>query len=247
MGGILITGGSRGIGAATALLASAHGHDVAISYRVDADAAQQVVTACREQGRNAAAFRADVAVEADVVALFDDAVGALEGLDGVVINAGMLAQQARLEAMDAARLQRVVDVNVVGALLTAREAVRHLSTGRGGKGGVIVNVSSAASRLGSPNEYIDYAVTKGAVDTLTIGLAQEVGPEGIRVVGIRPGLIETEIHADGGEPDRVQRLAPAIPLRRGGTAEEVAEVIVWAMSPGAAYVSGTSIDVAGGR
>ena len=247
MATILITGGSRGIGAAAARMAAARGHDVAISYATNATAAGRVVETCRAAGRAALAVQADVAREGDVLHLFERAAGELGPLDAVVVNAGIVTPISPLADMGAERMQRVVDVNVVGALLTAREAVRAMATDRGGQGGTIVVVSSAASRLGSPNEFIDYAATKGAVDTMTIGLAKEVGPLGIRVLGIRPGLIDTDIHADAGFPDRVEHLAPNVPMQRGGTAEEVAEVILWGVSDAASYVSGALIDVAGGR
>lgn len=247
MSGVLITGGSRGIGAATARLAASRGHDVAITYVARADEAEAVVADCRSHGVVAAPIRADVAVEGDVVAAFETARSELGGIDAVIVNAGVIGPISPLRSMTAERMQRIVDVNVVGALLTAREAVRALDHDQNGRGGTIVFVSSAASRLGSPNEFVDYAATKGAVDTLTIGLAKELGPLGIRVLGIRPGLIDTEIHADAGRPDRVAALAHNVPMQRGGTAEEVAETILWAISDAASYVSGALLDVAGGR
>jgi NAD(P)-dependent dehydrogenase (short-subunit alcohol dehydrogenase family) len=246
-GSLIITGGSRGIGAATAILAAERGVDVCISYRSNEDAAREVVAACESAGSRAIAVCGDVSVEADVVALFDRAEVDVGPVTGLVNNAGILHTQARLDEFTAERLHEVVAVNVVGAFLCAREAVRRLSTAHGGPGGVIVNVSSAASYLGSPNEFIDYAATKGAVDTMTIGLAKEVATEGIRVNAVRPGLIETDIHASSGEPGRVARLAPAVPMARGGTADEVAEAILWLASDASSYVTGSFINVSGGR
>lgn len=244
---MIITGASRGIGAATAALAASEGYDVCVNYRENETAASQVVTAVEAEGRRALAVGADVAVEADVVRLFELSEAALGPVTAFVNNAGILHQQARLDTFSVERLQEVVAVNFVGAFVCAREAVRRMSTKHGGAGGSIVNVSSAASYLGSANEYIDYAATKGAMDTMTIGLANEVAMEGIRVNGVRPGLIETEIHALGGEAGRVERLAPNVPLQRGGTALEVAEAIVWLASDRSSYVNGTLINVAGGR
>ena len=245
-GVLLVTGGSRGIGAATAYLAAVRGYTVCVNYRQQREAAENVVRAIRAEGGWAFAVQADVAVETDVVRLFQevDKVGALTAL---VNNAGVLEPQRRLDAMDAARLGRVFATNVIGSFLCAREAVRRMSTNCGGAGGAIVNVSSAASRLGAPGEYIDYAATKGAIDTLTLGLAKEVAAEGIRVNAVRPGIIDTEIHASGGEPGRVGRLESSIPMQRGGSADEVAEAIFWLLSAGASYVTGAIIDVAGGR
>lgn len=244
---MLITGGSRGIGAATALMAAARGYDVAIGYRSDLDSATAIVEACRAAGAAALATRCDVAIESEVVAFFDEATDRLGVPNVFVNNAGILHQMSRLDGMDIERIREVVAVNVVGALVGAREAVRRMSTRRGGVGGAIVNVSSAASYLGSPDEFIDYAATKGAMDTMTIGLAKEVATEGIRVNGVRPGLIETEIHASSGMPDRVERLAGNVPMRRGGTADEVAEAILWLASDAASYVTGTFVNCAGGR
>lgn len=244
---MLITGGSRGIGAATARMAAARGHDVGISYVRDAVAAERVVADCTAAGARAIAVRADVAVESDVMGLFDTTIAELGRLDAVVNNAGILHRAARLEEFTLERLQEVVAVNVVGAILVAREAVRRMSTRFGGSGGSIVNVSSAASYLGSPNEFIDYAATKGAIDTMTIGLAKEVGADGIRVNAVRPGLIHTDIHESSGIVDRVGTLAPNVPMQRGGTADEVAETILWLASGAAGYVSGALVNCSGGR
>lgn len=244
---VLITGGSRGIGAATARLAAERGHDVAISYVRDGSAAERVVDACRAAGARAVAVRADVAVEADVIALFEAVVAELGRIDVVVNNAGTLHRAARLDEFTIERLQEVVAVNVIGAIVVAREAVRRMSTRHGGRGGAIVNVSSAASYLGSPNEFVDYAATKGAVDSMTIGLAKEVATEGIRVNAVRPGLIFTDIHELSGIEDRVERLAPNVPMQRGGTPEEVAETILWLASDAAGYVTGTLVNCSGGR
>jgi NAD(P)-dependent dehydrogenase (short-subunit alcohol dehydrogenase family) len=244
---ILITGGSRGIGAATAQLAAVQGYAVCISYLQRGEAAEQVVSAIRNSGGEAIAVQADVAVEADVVRLFKTLDRSFGRLTALVNNAGTLERQMRVEEMDAARLNRVFATNVTGSLLCAREAIRRMSTGHGGSGGAIVNVSSAASRLGSPNEYVDYAASKGAVDTMTIGLAKEVAAEGIRVNAVRPGVIYTEIHAGGGEPGRVDRVKDSVPMKRGGDALEVANAILWLLSDQASYTTGAFIDVTGGR
>lgn len=244
---VLITGGSRGIGAATAVLAARQGYAVCISYVRNRKAADQVMDAVRAQGADGMAVQADVSSEADVLRLFEAVDTRFGGLTALVNNAGILERQMRLEDMEAARLQRVLATNVFGSLLCAREAVRRMSTRRGGTGGAIVNVSSAAARLGSPDEYVDYAASKGAVDTLTIGLAKEAGPDGIRVNAVRPGVIATDIHASGGEPGRVERLKAAIPLRRGGEADEVARAILWLLSDEASYVNGALVDITGGR
>jgi NAD(P)-dependent dehydrogenase (short-subunit alcohol dehydrogenase family) len=243
----IVTGGSRGIGAATARLAAARGYAVCVNYRTRRDAADDVVEAIRAAGGTAMAVRADVAVEAEVVALFEACAAALGPPDALVNNAGVLETQMRVEAMDAARIGRIFATNVVGAFLCAREAVRRMSTARGGPGGAIVNVSSAAARLGAPNEYVDYAASKGALDTLTIGLAQEVAQEGIRVNAVRAGFIYTEMHASGGEPGRVDRVKAFVPLRRGGRPEEVAEATLWLLSDEAGFTTGSFIDVTGGR
>jgi NAD(P)-dependent dehydrogenase (short-subunit alcohol dehydrogenase family) len=244
---LLVTGGSRGIGAAIARLGAARGYAVCVNYRSRRDAADAVVAAIVAGGGRAIAVQADVAVEADVVRLFETSDRELGPLTALVNNAGVLETQLRVDAMDAARLTRILATNVVGAFLCAREAVRRLSTRHGGAGGAIVNVSSAAARIGSPGEYVDYAASKGALDTLTIGLAQEVAQEGIRVNGVRPGFIYTEMHASGGEPGRVDRVKAFVPLRRGGQPEEVAHAVLWLLSDEAGFTTGSFIDVAGGR
>ena len=243
----LVTGGSRGIGAVTARLLADRGWDVCVSYQSDAEAAEQVVQECIKTGRQAMAVQADVAKEADVMALYhhvDDVVGPL---DVLVNNAGIVAPASRLDEMTADRMERMLAVNTLGSMLCAREAVRRMSNRHGGAGGSIVNVSSAASRLGSPNQYVDYAASKGAIDTLTIGLAREVADEGIRVNAVRPGIIETDIHASGGDPDRPARLGPNLPMRRVGRPDEVAAAIVWLCSAEASYVTGAILDVSGAR
>lgn len=244
---LLITGASRGIGAATARLAARRGWAVAVNYHRQADAAQAVVDAIRAEGGRAVALAGDVADEAAVLRLFADTEAALGPLSALVNNAGVLAPQMPLVEMDVARWQRMLATNVLGPLLCCREAVRRLSTRRGGQGGAIVNVSSAAARLGSPGEYVDYAASKGALDTLTLGLAKEVAAEGIRVNGVRPGFIYTDMHADGGEPGRVDRVKAGIPLQRGGQPEEVAAAILWLLSDEASFTTGHMLDVAGGR
>lgn len=244
---ILITGGSRGIGAATAILAAKRGYDVAFTYQSNAKAANEVAEAIRATGRKALMLQADVAVEADVLNVFKQVDAQMGQLDALVNNAGVLEKIMRLDQMDAARWQRVLGVNVIGSFLCAKEAVLRMSTRHGGKGGGIVNVSSAAARIGSPNEFIDYAAAKGAVDSMTIGLSKEVATENIRVNAVRPGLIYTEIHASAGEPGRVDRAKEGVPMKRGGTADEVAEAILWLLSDQSSYITGTMIDVAGGR
>lgn len=244
---MLVTGGSRGIGAAVARLAARRGYAVGVNYHAQAGAAQAVVDAIRAEGGRAVALQADVSQEAQVLRMFQALDDELGRIDALVNNAGILEQQMRVEAMSAERLQRVLATNVIGAFLCAREAVRRMSTRHGGPGGAIVNVSSAAARLGSPNEYVDYAASKGALDTMTIGLSKEVAPEGIRVNGVRPGTIYTDMHASGGEPGRVDRLKSAIPLRRGGTVEEVAGAVMWLFSDEAGYTSGSFIEVSGGN
>lgn len=243
---LVITGGSRGIGAATARLAAQAGYSVCLSYKSQPQAADAVVDDIVGAGGDALAVQADVGVEDDVVRLFALA-STLGPLRGLVNNAGILEHQSRVEAMDVQRLTRVFAVNVIGTFLCAREAVHRMSTRHGGAGGAIVNVSSAASRLGSPGEYVDYAASKGAVDTFTIGLAKEVAAEGIRVNAVRPGVVYTDIHASGGEPDRVERVKSAVPMLRGGEPEEVAQAIVWLLSDAASYCTGSLLDVSGGR
>lgn len=245
---IVITGGSRGIGAATARLAGKRGWSVAINYVGNESAARDTATAVEAAGGKAIVVRGDVAEERDIVALFDAASGAFGVIDGVVNNAGIIVPPAQpLAEMSAERLRKIVAVNFVGAYLVAREGIRRMARSRGGRGGAIVNLSSAAARLGAPNEYVDYAGTKGALDTLTIGLSKEVGAEGIRVTAVRPGLIETDIHASGGQPGRAERLGVTVPLGRSGTAEEVGAAIVWLLSDDAAYVNGAILEVTGGR
>ncbi|MEO8667123.1 MAG: SDR family oxidoreductase [Bauldia sp.] len=246
---IVITGGSRGIGAATARLAGKRGWSVAFSYRDNGEAAEATRRAIEAAGGKAIAVRGDVAREADVVAIFDAAAQAFGMIDGVVNNAGtIIGPPMPVAEMSLERLEKVVAVNVVGAYLVAREGVRRMGKMRGGRGGVIVNLSSAAAKLGGPGEYVDYAGSKGAVDSMTIGLAKEVaGKEGIRVVAVRPGMIETEFHALGGMPDRAERVGGTVPIGRAGTADEVAETIVWLLSDAASYVTGTIVEVTGGR
>ncbi|MCP8466591.1 SDR family oxidoreductase [Pseudomonas sp. ZM23] len=244
---MLITGASRGIGAATALLAAERGYRVAINYRREREAAEALVARIRAAGGSAQAFAADVANEDEVLRLFRELDETFGRLDVLVNNAGILERQMRLEEMDTSRLLRVFAVNVTGTFLCCREAIKRMTHRHGGSGGSIVNVSSMASRLGSPNEYIDYAAAKGAVDSMTIGLAKEVAGDGIRVNAVRPGLIKTEIHASGGEPGRVERLQSAIPLGRGGEAEEVARAILFLASDESSYCTGSFIDVSGGR
>jgi NAD(P)-dependent dehydrogenase (short-subunit alcohol dehydrogenase family) len=244
---VIVTGGSRGIGAATAMLAAAEGYAVCVNYRANAAAADRVVASITAAGRSAIAVQADVAIEADVVRLFETCDARLGRLTALVNNAGILETQMRVELMDAARLQRVFATNVTGAFICAREAVKRMSTKRGGAGGAIVNLSSRAAVLGSPDEYVDYAASKAAVDTLTIGLSKEVAAEGIRVNGIRAGVIDTDIHASGGEPRRVERVKASVPMKRGGTADEVARAVLWLLSEQASYTTGSFVDVSGGR
>jgi NAD(P)-dependent dehydrogenase (short-subunit alcohol dehydrogenase family) len=244
---MLITGGSRGIGAATALMAAERGYDVAITYVANEPAASDVVARCRASGARALSVRCDVASESDVIEAFERTVGELGPLRVFVNNAGTLHRAARLDEFELERLRDVVAVNLIGALIAARQAVRHMSTRHGGSGGAIVNVSSAASYLGSPNEFIDYAATKGAIDTMTIGLAKEVATEAIRVNAVRPGLIDTEIHELSGIERRVDKLAANVPIQRGGRPDEVAELILWLASDAASYVTGALIDCTGGR
>jgi NAD(P)-dependent dehydrogenase (short-subunit alcohol dehydrogenase family) len=244
---VIITGASRGIGAATAQLAAQRGYSVCVNYRSNRDAAERVVEEIRRAGGQAIAVAADVAVEPDVTRLFTVVDKELGTLTALVNNAGILETQTRVEQIDAARIDRVFGTNVRGAFICAREAVRRMSTKHGGAGGAIVNVSSRAAQLGAPGEYVDYAASKAALDALTIGLAREVAAEGIRVNGVRAGIIYTEIHADGGEPNRVDRLGPTLPMQRGGEAIEVARAILWLLSEEASYSTASFIDVAGGR
>ena len=244
---LLVTGASRGIGAATARLAATRGWDVAVNYTRDAAAAEAVAADVRAAGRRALVVQADVADEAQVLAMFAAVDRGLGVLRGLVNNAGVVDLPARVDQMSVARLKRMFDINVVGSMVCAREAVRRMSTRHGGAGGAIVNLSSAAAKLGSPGQYVDYAAAKGAIDTFTLGLAREVATEGVRVNGVRPGIIETDIHASGGLPDRAREMAPMVPMQRAGSAHEVATAIVWLLSDEASYATGTVIDVTGGR
>ena len=244
---VLITGGSRGIGAATALLAARRGFAVAVNYTANSLAADEVVRQIRQAGGQAMTVQADVAVETQVVAMFEKIDARFGRLSALVNNAGVVDQTTRVEAITLARLQQMFEVNVFGSFLCAREAVRRMSNRHGGSGGAIVNVSSAAARLGSPGQYVDYAAAKGAIDTFTIGLAKEVAAEGIRVNAVRPGLINTDIHASGGLPHRARDVAPQVPMQRAGSAEEVAESIVWLLGDASSYTTGALLDVAGGR
>ncbi len=246
-GVILVTGGSRGIGAATCRLAAEAGYDVAVNYATNESAATAVADRCRAAGVRAMTHRCDVAVESDVIAMFDAVEANLGPVTVLVNNAGVLHQQMRFDEMTVDRWRAAIDVNVVGAFLCAREAVRRMSTRHGGAGGAVVNVSSAAAYIGSPDEYVDYAATKAAVDTMTIGLGKEVATEGIRVNAVRPGVVHTEIHASGGEPDRVARVAQGVPMRRGGQPDEVARTILWLASDAASYITATVVNCSGGR
>lgn len=247
---LLITGGSRGIGAAAARLAAARGWDVAINFHSDATAAQAVADDVQRAGRRALLLQADVGAEAEVKAMFaelDRAWGPGHHLGGLVNNAGIVDVACRVDEMSAARIERMFAVNVFGTLWCAREAVRRMSRRHGGRGGVIVNLSSAAARLGAGGQYVDYAAAKGAIDTFTLGLAREVATEGVRVNAVRPGIIETDIHASGGQPDRAAQMAPLVPMQRAGTADEVAAAIVWLLGEESSYTTGAIIDVTGGR
>ena len=242
----IVTGGSRGIGRATSLAAAKRGYKVVVGYASNNAAAAEVVAQIESSNGKAIAVKCDVGVEADILDLFKkaDAFGKL----GVLVNnAGVVDMTARVDEMSAARLTRMMNINIVGSILCAREAVKRMSSKHGGTGGVIVNISSVAATLGSPGQYVDYAASKGAIDTFTVGLAREVSAEGVRVNAIRPGLIDTEIHASGGEPGRAQKLAHLVPMKRVGTAEEIANAVVWLMSDDASYVTGTIFDVSGGR
>lgn len=244
---LLITGGGRGIGAATALLAAKRGYAVAVNYASNSLAADELVRTIRAGGGTAMAVRADVGDEAQVLAMFEQVDARLGRLTALVNNAGIVDVTARVDEMSVARLERMFRINVIGSFLCAREAVRRMSTKHGGTGGAIVNVSSGASRLGSPGQYVDYAASKGAIDTFTVGLAKEVADEGIRVNAVRPGVIDTEIHASGGLPDRAAALGPQIPMKRAGTAEEIAGAILWLLSAEASYTTMALLDVTGGR
>ncbi len=244
---MIVTGASRGIGATTALLAAQRGYRVCVNYRNNRQAADEVVRQIEHSGGRALAVAADVALEADVMRLFETVDRELGRVTALVNNAGILEQQTRLEGIDAARLHRIFATNVIGSFICAREAVRRMSTRHGGQGGGIVNISSRASQIGSPGEFIDYAASKGAVDTLTIGLAKEVGEEGIRVNAVSPGFIYTEMHASAGEPDRVERVKVFAPMKRGGTPQEVANAVLWLLSDEASYTTGAILDVSGGR
>jgi NAD(P)-dependent dehydrogenase (short-subunit alcohol dehydrogenase family) len=244
---LIVTGGGRGIGAATALLAAQRGHAVAVNYVRNSEAADRVVALIEKGGGKAIAVAADVSVEGDVVALFAETDRMLGRVSALVNNAGIVDRRSRLEDMSAERIHRMLAVNVTGSLLCAREAVKRMSTRNGGKGGAIVNVSSVAARLGGPGDYVDYAASKGAIDTFTIGLAKEVGGEGIRVNAVRPGVIRTEIHASSGDPGRVERLGASTPLLRAGEAAEIARTVLWLLSEEASYITGAILDVSGGR
>jgi NAD(P)-dependent dehydrogenase (short-subunit alcohol dehydrogenase family) len=244
---VLITGGSRGIGAATALLAAQAGYAVAVNYAARSDAADAVVQQIRAHGGTAIAVQADVAVDSQVITMFATVDAQLGALTALVNNAGVVDVTCRVDAMDFKRLRRMFDINVIGSILCAREAVKRMSSLYGGAGGAIVNVSSAASRLGGAGQYVDYAASKGAIDTMTVGLAKEVAAESIRVNAVRPGIIDTDIHASGGQPDRASLLASSVPMQRPGSALELAQTIVWLLSDQASYVTGALVDVTGGR
>jgi NAD(P)-dependent dehydrogenase (short-subunit alcohol dehydrogenase family) len=244
---VLVTGGSRGIGAATAVLAARKGYAVAVNYTANSLAADEVVRQIRAEGGTAITVQADVADEDQVMAMFAKVDAKLGRLTALVNNAGVVDIGQRVDEMSGQRMRRMFDINVLGSFYCAREAVRRMSTRHGGTGGAIVNVSSAASRLGSPGQYVDYAAAKGAIDVMTMGLAKEVAAEGIRVNAVRPGLIETDIHASGGLPNRVRDLAHQVPMQRGGTADEVAQAIVWLLSDEASYTTMSLVDVSGGR
>jgi NAD(P)-dependent dehydrogenase (short-subunit alcohol dehydrogenase family) len=243
----LVTGGSRGIGAATVSRFAADGWDVAVGYLNDSSAADSVVEKCRSAGQRAVAIQADISSEEEIVKMFNKVDDELGPLAALVNCAGIVDQKARVDEYPAGRVERMFLINVVGPFLCAREAVRRMSTMRGGGGGAIVNVSSAAARLGSPGEYVDYAASKGAIDTMTIGLAREVAEEGVRVNAVRPGLVDTTIHASGGQPDRIARIRSSIPIAREGQPQEIANAIVWLCSDEASYVTGALLDVSGGR
>jgi NAD(P)-dependent dehydrogenase (short-subunit alcohol dehydrogenase family) len=243
----LITGGSRGIGAATAFAAATAGYAVAVNYTRNSLAADEVVRRIRAQGGNAITVQADVADEAQVVAMFEKVDSKLGRISALVNSAGVVDQACRVADMSLERLRRMLDTNILGSILCAREAVRRMSTRYGGEGGAIVNLSSVAATLGSPGHYVDYAASKGAIDSFTLGLAREVAAEGVRVNAVRPGIIDTEIHASGGQPDRAIQVGPQLPMQRAGRADEVAASILWLLSPQASYTTGALLDVAGGR
>jgi NAD(P)-dependent dehydrogenase (short-subunit alcohol dehydrogenase family) len=244
---LLVTGGGRGIGAATCLLAAQRGYAVAVNYHANSLAADEVVRQIRAAGGRAIAVQADVADESQVLRLFEQVDAKLGRLDALVNNAGVVDVAQRVDEMSVARWQRMFNTNVIGSLVCAREAVRRMSTRHGGNGGAIVNVSSVAAKLGSAGQYVDYAASKAAIDTFTLGLAHEVATEGVRVNAVRPGIIDTEIHASGGQPDRAQRLSHLVPMKRPGTAQEIAAAIVWLLSDEASYTTGAILDVSGGR
>lgn len=244
---VLITGASRGIGAATALQAARAGYAVAVNYTANSLAADEVVRQIRQGGGTAITVQADVAEESQVMAMFEKVDAKLGRLTALVNNAGVVDRTERVDGMSVARLRRMFDINVIGTMVCAREAVKRMSTRHGGPGGAIVNVSSVAARLGGPGQYVDYAAAKGAIDTFTLGLAKEVATEGIRVNAVRPGIIETDIHASGGLPDRARTMAPQVPMQRAGSADEVAQSIVWLLGSGSSYTTGALLDIAGGR
>lgn len=244
---LLVTGGSRGIGAAVALLAAKQDYAVAINFNGNQAAADAVVTQIRDGGGRAICVQADVSDEAAVLAMFARVDAELGRLTALVNNAGVVDMPSRVDVMSVARLRRMFDINVLGSFICAREAVLRMSTRHGGQGGCIVNLSSAAARIGSPGQYVDYASAKGAIDTFTMGLAKEVATEGVRVNAVRPGIIDTEIHASGGIPDRVAQMSPLVPMQRAGSAHEVAEAVVWLLSDASSYTTGSVVDVTGGR
>ncbi len=244
---LLVTGGSRGIGAATCRLAAKAGYRVAINYASNEAAANALVAEIKTSGGEAIAIKGDVGNEADVLAMFAAVDAAFGRLDAFVNNAGVVDMKARVDEMSAFRLERMMRINVVGSILCAREAVKRMSSLHGGKGGAIVNISSAAATLGSPGEYVDYAASKGAIDTFTIGLAKEIATEGVRVNAVRPGIIDTEIHASGGQPDRIAAIRGLVPMKREGKAEEVAHAVIWLLSDEASYTTGSILNVSGGR